>query len=101
MKPINTKSRTSSGGGVTRRRDGFTLIEIMIVVLTISVLALMGRVAVKRINLRARASAYWNGCPGFLVAARGTEQIRQEAEFAAVKEDARPIVGEAAEAPRV
>ncbi len=41
------------------------------------------------------------GCPGFLVAARGTEQIRQEAEFAAVKEDARPIVGEAAEAPRV
>ena len=41
------------------------------------------------------------GCSGFLVAARGTGQIRQEAEFTAVKEDARPIVGETAEAPGV
>ena len=41
------------------------------------------------------------GCSGFLVAARGTGQIRQEAEFGAVKEDARAIVGETAEAPGV
>lgn len=68
MKPIHTKSRRSSGGGVARRCDGFSLIEVMIVVLTISLLALMGRVAVKRINLRARASSYWNDCRVFSTA---------------------------------
>ncbi len=37
----------------------------MIVVLIIGILAMMGRVAVKRINLRARASTYWNDCRVF------------------------------------
>ena len=53
-------------------------------------------------SLRVRVmSASFLGYSGFLVAARGTGQIRQEDEFAAVKEDARPIVGETAEAPGV
>jgi prepilin-type N-terminal cleavage/methylation domain-containing protein len=47
------------------RRHGFTLVEVMIVVLIISLLAMMGRVAVQRLNLRARASAYWNDCRVF------------------------------------
>lgn len=46
-------------------RDGFTLVEVMIVVLIIGILAMMTRVAVKRINLRARSAAYWSDCRVF------------------------------------
>jgi prepilin-type N-terminal cleavage/methylation domain-containing protein len=47
------------------RQGGFTLTEIMIVVLIISILAMMGRVAVQRVYLRSRAAAYWNDCRVF------------------------------------
>ena len=47
---------------------GFTLVEIMIVVLIIGILAMMARVTVKRINLRARASTYRNDCRVFSAA---------------------------------
>jgi len=48
-----------------RRYRGFTLVEIMIVVLIVAIMAMMARVAVLRINLRARASTYWNDCRVF------------------------------------
>lgn len=44
---------------------GFTLVEVMIVVLIIAILAMMGRVAVQRIYLRSRAVAFWNDCRVF------------------------------------
>jgi prepilin-type N-terminal cleavage/methylation domain-containing protein len=47
---------------------GFTLVEVMIVVLIIGILAMMARVAVQRINLRARATTYRNDCRIFSAA---------------------------------
>lgn len=44
---------------------GFTLVEIMIVVLVIGILSTMGRSVIARINLRARASTYVNDCRVF------------------------------------
>jgi prepilin-type N-terminal cleavage/methylation domain-containing protein len=56
----NRPGRQASGAP-----GGFTLVEIMIVVLIIAILAMLGRVAVQRINVRARASTYWNDCRVF------------------------------------
>ncbi len=47
---------------------GFTLIELMIVVLIISTLTMLGWTAVQRINLRSRTSAYQNDCRVFATA---------------------------------
>lgn len=47
------------------RRRGFSLIELMIVVSIIAIAAMLVRIAMQRINLRARASAYWSDCRVF------------------------------------
>jgi prepilin-type N-terminal cleavage/methylation domain-containing protein len=51
-----------------RATRGFTLIEIMIVVLVIGILATLAPAALQRINLRARASAYLSDCRVFSAA---------------------------------
>ncbi len=58
---MTTKSRNPD-------QAGFTLVEVMIVVLIIAILALMGRAAVQQANLRAQASAFWNDCRVFSTA---------------------------------
>lgn len=48
-----------------RNRRGFTLVEVMIVVLVIGILAMMLSAAIKRVNRQARASTYWSDCRVF------------------------------------
>jgi prepilin-type N-terminal cleavage/methylation domain-containing protein len=58
---------------------GFTLVEVMIVVLIIGILAMMARVAVQRLNLRARASTYQNDCRVF--SAAFTQYAQEKGDF--------------------
>lgn len=50
------------------RHGGFTLVEIMIVVLVIGIVVGLARPAMQRTQLRARAAAYWNDCRVFAAA---------------------------------
>ncbi len=51
--------------GARSSRRGFTIVELMIVTTMIAILVAMGRTAIKRINTRARGSAFWNDCRVF------------------------------------
>ena len=64
-----------------RASRGFTLVEIMIVVLVIGILATITLAAVQRSNLRARASAYLNDCRVF--AAAFTQYAQETGDYPA------------------
>ncbi len=62
-RPLRASNVAWNVATVRRKNRGFTLVEIMIVVLIIAILAMIGRAAIARINLRAGASVYENDCP--------------------------------------
>lgn len=62
-----------------RRHGGFTLVEIMVVVLVIGILAMMSWSTIARINLRARTSTFQNDCRVF--AAAFTQYAQENGDY--------------------
>jgi prepilin-type N-terminal cleavage/methylation domain-containing protein len=66
--------------GVSTNR-GFSLFEVMVVVLIVGILAMMARTAIYHLNMRARVSTYQNDCR--VLAAAFTQYAQEKGSFPA------------------